>query len=328
MGSKRQRSSCSKRSCFHLCCVIKPRLIKRCRFQKDRCIPKSGRQGTHTYRQYIQSDKVSWTVVGAASAGWAQKVFPGKSEEEAIQLLWEEIFKATRVNEDNPVQAWIKHDQNLYEKVDHLNKRHYAALHYQAEGTDLTIKLPKKHVWAGAGSVNESGHEFMANMPTEEVFTLPQKNGVDGVVSSTKPLSYGGNIIENFTLTFENGRIIDIKAEKGEDILKELVETDEGSHYLGEVALVPYDSPISQSNILFYNTLFDENASSHLAIGSAYAFNIEGGKQMSREELVKEGLNESIAHVDFMIGSKDMNIDGITNDGKREPIFRKGNWAF
>ncbi|PRR98942.1 aminopeptidase [Bacillus atrophaeus] len=305
-----------------------PDLLKGIKSKRIAAFQKAAGKALHTYRQYIQSDKVSWTVIGAASAGWASKVFPGHSDEEAIQLLWEEIFNTTRVNEDNPVQAWKEHDQTLHEKVDHLNAKHYSALHYQAEGTDLTIELPKKHVWAGAGSINENGNEFMANMPTEEVFTLPQKDGVNGTVSSTKPLSYGGNIIDNFTLTFKNGRIVDIKAEKGEDILKELVETDEGSHYLGEVALVPYDSPISKSDILFYNTLFDENASNHLAIGSAYAFNIEGGKQMSREELVKEGLNESITHVDFMIGSKDMSIDGITADGKREPVFRNGNWAF
>ncbi|MCY9108556.1 aminopeptidase [Bacillus atrophaeus] len=305
-----------------------PDLLKGIESNRIAAFQKAAGKALHTYRQYIQSDKVSWTVIGAASAGWASKVFPGHSEEEAIQLLWEEIFNTTRVNEENPVQAWKEHDQTLHEKVDHLNAKHYSALHYQAEGTDLTIELPKKHVWAGAGSINENGNEFMANMPTEEVFTLPQKDGVNGTVSSTKPLSYGGNIIDNFTLTFKNGRIVDIKAEKGEDILKELVETDEGSHYLGEVALVPYDSPISKSDILFYNTLFDENASNHLAIGSAYAFNIEGGKQMSREELVKEGLNESITHVDFMIGSKDMSIDGITADGKREPVFRNGNWAF
>ncbi|WP_437132495.1 aminopeptidase [Bacillus atrophaeus] len=305
-----------------------PDLLKGIESKRIAAFQKAAGKALHTYRQYIQSDKVSWTVIGAASAGWASKVFPDHSEEEAIQLLWEEIFNTTRVNEENPVQAWKEHDQTLHEKVDHLNAKHYSALHYQAEGTDLTIELPKKHVWAGAGSINENGNEFMANMPTEEVFTLPQKDGVNGTVSSTKPLSYGGNIIDNFTLTFKNGRIIDIKAEKGEDILKELVETDEGSHYLGEVALVPYDSPISKSDILFYNTLFDENASNHLAIGSAYAFNIEGGKQMSREELVKEGLNESITHVDFMIGSKDMSIDGITADGKREPVFRNGNWAF
>ncbi|MBT2624506.1 aminopeptidase [Bacillus sp. ISL-32] len=305
-----------------------PDLLKGIESKRIAAFQKAAGKALHTYRHYIQSDKVSWTVIGAASAGWASKVFPGHSEEEAIQLLWEEIFNTTRVNEENPVQAWKEHDQTLHEKVDHLNAKHYSALHYQAEGTDLTIELPKKHVWAGAGSINENGNEFMANMPTEEVFTLPQKDGVNGTVSSTKPLSYGGNIIDNFTLTFKNGRIVDIKAEKGEDILKELVETDEGSHYLGEVALVPYDSPISKSDILFYNTLFDENASNHLAIGSAYAFNIEGGKQMSREELVKEGLNESITHVDFMIGSKDMSIDGITADGKREPVFRNGNWAF
>ncbi|MGY3837164.1 aminopeptidase [Bacillus atrophaeus] len=305
-----------------------PDLLKGIESKRIAAFQKAAGKALHTYRQYIQSDKVSWTVIGAASVGWASKVFPGHSEEEAIQLLWEEIFNTTRVNEENPVQAWKEHDQTLHEKVDHLNAKHYSALHYQAEGTDLTIELPKKHVWAGAGSINENGNEFMANMPTEEVFTLPQKDGVNGTVSSTKPLSYGGNIIDNFTLTFKNGRIVDIKAEKGEDILKELVETDEGSHYLGEVALVPYDSPISKSDILFYNTLFDENASNHLAIGSAYAFNIEGGKQMSREELVKEGLNESITHVDFMIGSKDMSIDGITADGKREPVFRNGNWAF
>ncbi|MCY8498645.1 aminopeptidase [Bacillus atrophaeus] len=305
-----------------------PDLLKGIESKRIAAFQKAAGKALHTYRQYIQSDKVSWTVIGAASAGWASKVFPGHSEEEAIQLLWEEIFNTTRVNEENPVQAWKEHDQTLHKKVDHLNAKHYSALHYQAEGTDLTIELPKKHVWAGAGSINENGNEFMANMPTEEVFTLPQKDGVNGTVSSTKPLSYGGNIIDNFTLTFKNGRIVDIKAEKGEDILKELVETDEGSHYLGEVALVPYDSPISKSDILFYNTLFDENASNHLAIGSAYAFNIEGGKQMSREELVKEGLNESITHVDFMIGSKDMSIDGITADGKREPVFRNGNWAF
>ena len=168
----------------------------------------------------------------------------------------------------------------------------------------------------------------MANMPTEEVFTAPLKTGVNGTVASTKPLSYGGNIIDRFSVTFENGKIVGVKAEEGEEILKHLVETDEGSHYLGEVALVPFNSPISQSNVLFFNTLFDENASNHLAIGSAYAFCIEGGKKMSSEELTQNGLNESITHVDFMIGSAEMDIDGVTVEGKTEPIFRAGNWAF
>ncbi|HWO96500.1 MAG TPA: aminopeptidase [Bacillus sp. (in: firmicutes)] len=280
-----------------------------------------------TFRQYIQADKVSWSVIAVPSKEWAKKVFPQAGEEEAVQLLWEAIFNATRINLADPVQAWKEHDENLHTKADYLNSKHYKKLHYKAPGTDLTVELPDKHIWIGAGSVSEKGQPFMANMPTEEVFTLPLKEGVNGTVTSTKPLSYGGNLIENFTLTFENGRIIDIKAEAGYETLKRLVETDEGSHYLGEIALVPHDSPISQSNIIFYNTLFDENASNHLAIGSAYAFSLEGGKQMSKEELEQHGANTSITHVDFMIGSAEMDIDGELADGTKEPIFRKGNWA-
>ncbi|MGN7478446.1 aminopeptidase [Solibacillus silvestris] len=280
------------------------------------------------YRQYVQSDKISWTVIAAPSKQWAKKVFPDLPEAEQVDALWDAIFKATRADLDNPVEAWAQHNDSLHEKVDYLNSKSYTKLHYTAPGTDLTIELPKGHLWCGAGSVNEKGDEFMANMPTEEVFTVPHKDGVNGYVSSTKPLSYGGNIIDNFKITFENGRITDVEAERGEEVLKNLIATDEGSHYLGEVALVPFQSPISQSNILFFNTLFDENASNHLAIGSAYAFCVEGGKTMSREELSKHGLNESITHVDFMIGSAEMNIDGITADGQAEPVFRNGNWAF
>ncbi|MBS4220258.1 aminopeptidase [Bacillus sp. FJAT-49711] len=280
------------------------------------------------YRQYIQSDKVSWTVIAAPSKDWAAKVFPDAAPEDQVAKLWDAIFTATRANLDQPVEVWKKHDETLHEKVDYLNNKRYKKLHYTAPGTDLTIELPEGHLWAGAGSINEKGHEFMANMPTEEVFTVPHKDGVNGYVSSTKPLSYAGNIIDEFTITFENGRIVDVKAKEGEEILKQLVETDEGSHYLGEVALVPFNSPISQSNILFYNTLFDENASNHLAIGSAYAFCIEGGKKMSQEELAEKGLNSSITHVDFMIGSAEMDIDGITAEGAAEPIFRNGDWAF
>lgn len=216
----------------------------------------------------------------------------------------EAIFQAVRADVANPTEAWIEHDNLLHTKVDYLNDKNYKKLHYTAPGTDLTIELPKGHLWCGAGSTNEKGFSFMANMPTEEVFSVPLKTGVNGYVASTKPLSYGGNIIDNFTITFENGRIVKIDAEQGQEVLENLVATDEGSHYLGEVALVPHDSPISNSNLLFYNTLFDENASNHLAIGSAYAFCIEGGKKMSPEELAENGLNESITHVDFMIGSE------------------------
>lgn len=280
------------------------------------------------YRQYIQSDKVSWTVIAAASESWARKVFPHDDANSAVFKLWDAIFTTTRVDAEDPVAAWKKHDQTLQEKVRYLNKKRYKKLHYKAPGTDLTIELPEKHIWNGAASINEKGIEFMANMPTEEVFTAPLKHGVNGIVSNTKPLSYGGHIIDGFTLTFKDGKIIDFRAKEGEEVLKRLIETDEGSRYLGEVALVPHRSPISESNILFYNTLFDENASNHLAIGSAYAFCLEGGKEMASEELAKHGLNESITHVDFMIGSAKMDIDGITEDGKAEPVFRNGDWAF
>ncbi|MBP3038526.1 aminopeptidase [Bacillaceae bacterium Marseille-Q3522] len=304
-----------------------PDLLKGVKPERIANFQKASGQALQEFRKAIQSDKVSWTVIAAPSEEWAAKVFPDSPKEEQVSLLWDAIFKATRVDTDDPIGAWKKHDQTLHEKVAYLNEKKYKKLHYLAPGTDLTIELPENHLWIGAGSVNEHGAEFMANMPTEEVFTVPHKTGVNGHVSSTKPLSYGGNIIDNFTITFKDGRIVDVKAEEGEEILKKIVETDEGSHYLGEVALVPHQSPISQSEILFYNTLFDENASNHLAIGCAYAFCIEGGKKMSSEELEKNGLNESITHVDFMIGSAEMNIEGVTKEGKTEPIFQNGNWA-
>jgi aminopeptidase len=305
-----------------------PDLLKGVNPERISNFQKTAGKALANYRKYILSDKVSWTVIAAPSEAWAEKVFPDEPKETRVQKLWDAIFKATRADLDDPVEAWKKHNETLHEKVQYLNSKRYKKLHYKAPGTDLTIDLPEKHLWVGAGSVNEKGIDFMANMPTEEVFTVPNRDGVNGYVSSTKPLSYGGNIINNFTLTFENGKIVEVKAEEGEEILKRLIETDEGSHYLGEVALVPHNSPISQSNILFYNTLFDENASNHLAIGSGYAFCLEGGKSMSSEELKANGVNESITHVDFMIGSAEMDIDGITADGKSEPIFRSGDWAF
>ncbi|RFB18094.1 aminopeptidase [Bacillus sp. HNG] len=289
---------------------------------------KTAGKALEKYRNYSQADKISWSVIAVPSESWAEKVFPDLSAEEQVEKLWDAIFQATRVDVDNPVQAWKEHNATLHAKVEYLNKKKYKKLHYKAPGTDLVVELPEDHVWIGGGGENEQNIEFVANMPTEEVFTVPKKDGVNGFVSSTKPLNYGGSLIDEFTLTFENGRIIDVKAVTGEDTLKRLIETDEGSHYLGEVALVPHSSPISQSKILFYNTLFDENASNHFAIGNAYAFCIEGGKTMSRDELVKKGANSSITHVDFMVGSGEMDIDGITADGKIEPVFRNGNWAF
>lgn len=305
-----------------------PDLLKGIDSKRVATFQKAAGTGLSKYRQYVQSDKISWTVIASPSPAWAAKVFPELSEEKQVEALWEAIFKATRSDLADPVAAWNNHNDTLHEKVHYLNNKKYAKLHYTAPGTDLTIDLPKGHLWCGAGSINEKGDSFMANMPTEEVFTVPHKDGVNGYVSSTKPLSYGGNIIDNFTITFENGRIVKVEAEQGEEVLKHLVETDEGSHRLGEVALVPHDSPISNSGLLFFNTLFDENASNHLAIGSAYAFCLEGGKTMDREQLLENGLNQSLTHVDFMIGSAEMNIDGITEDGQTEAVFRKGNWAF
>ncbi|EGO5096774.1 aminopeptidase [Enterococcus faecalis] len=279
-------------------------------------------------RKATQANKVSWTVVAAASEGWAAKVFPElATSEEQVDALWNEIFKTTRIYEENPVIAWDIHDKKLQEKAAELNEQQFTALHYTAPGTDLTIGLPKNHLWEGAGSYNARGEEFMANMPTEEVFTAPDSRRVDGYVSSTKPLSYAGTIISGMKFTFKDGKVVDFSAEQGEEALKNLLAIDEGAKHLGEVALVPDPSPISQSGLIFYNTLFDENASNHLAFGSAYAFNLQGGTEMSEEELAESGLNRSQTHVDFMVGSDKMNIDGIKEDGTIVPVFRNGDWA-
>lgn len=281
-----------------------------------------------TFTKYEMSDKISWSIVSVPNEAWAKKVFPELDGEKAVHALWDAIFNATRANLSEPVNAWKEHIDTLESKATYLNEQKFKALHYQADGTDLTIELPEKHIWISAESINEKGTPFVANIPTEEVFTAPLKTGVNGTVSATKPLSYSGNLIENFSLTFKDGKIVDYQAEKGYDTLKHLIETDEGSHFTGEVALVPHHSPISDTDLIFFETLFDENASNHIAIGKGYAFCLEGGKEMSEEELKDNGLNDSLTHVDFMIGSEKMDIDGILPDGTRKPIFRKGNWAF
>ncbi|HGQ0541945.1 TPA: aminopeptidase [Streptococcus pneumoniae] len=270
-----------------------------------------------------QSNKVSWTVAAAAGLEWAKKVFPNAaSDEEAVDFLWDQIFKTCRVYEADPVKAWEEHAAILKSKADMLNKEQFSALHYTAPGTDLTLGLPKNHVWESAGAVNAQGEGFLPNMPTEEVFTAPDFRRADGYVTSTKPLSYNGNIIEGIKVTFKDGQIVDITAEKGDQVMKDLVFKNAGAR-----ALVPDPSPISQSGITFFNTLFDENASNHLAIGAAYATSVVDGAEMSEEELEAAGLNRSDVHVDFMIGSNQMDIDGIREDGTRVPLFRNGNWA-
>ena len=275
----------------------------------------------------ISSMSISWTIIGAASPRWAQKVFPdAATPEEATELLWEAIFKTTRIDQPDPEAAWKAHDQKLREKAAWLNNEQFDQLHYMAPGTDLVVGLPKNHIWEGAGAFNPRGEEFMANMPTEEVFTAPDFRRIDGTVASTKPLSYGGNILEDMHFTFKDGQIVEAHAKQGDDVLQNLLKTL-GARSLGEVSLVPDPSPISQSGLIFFNTLFDENASDHMALGQAYPFSVKDGVAMTNEQRAAAGLNQSPTHVDFMMGSAAMNIDGIKPDGTIIPIFRNGDWA-
>lgn len=281
------------------------------------------------FRRFTQNGDVAWCVASIPTTEWAKKVFKDAvSDEDAVEKLWDKIFIATRVYEKDPVVAWKKHTQDLSVRTKYLTDKKITKLHYMAPGTDLHVELPKGHIWEGGGSNNKVGTYYVANMPTEEAFTMPAKYGVNGTLASTKPLSYGGNLIENFTLKFENGRIIDFEAREGYDTLKELIATDEGSHYLGEVAIVPDDSPVSNTNTIFYNTLFDENASCHFAIGSAYPDTIEGGTEMNKEELEKVGANTSLTHVDFMVGSIELDIKAETESGEEFYVLKKGNWGF
>jgi len=256
-----------------------------------------------------------------------QRYSPDLKPEEAEEKLWQAIFETTRATLPDPVAAWVEHIKNLRKRGDYLQAKKYSALHYHGPGTDLTLGLPHGHKWISAQAMAENGVIFTANMPTEEVFTLPDRHRADGTVAATFPLSYGGSLIEDFSVTFENGHIVKVHAKKNEALLQKLVDTDEGSTRLGEIALVPASSPISKRGHLFYNTLFDENASCHLAIGRAYRFTLIGGEELTDEEFISAGGNLSLNHVDFMIGSPQMDIDGIKDDGTREPIMRQGEWS-
>ncbi|MCF6514584.1 aminopeptidase [Lactobacillus sp. S2-2] len=278
-------------------------------------------------RLATQNNDLSWTIIGAADYAWAKQVFPDLDKEEALDALWKEIFKTARVDNDDPIAEWERHAKTLQDKAEWLNQEQFSALKYKSPRTDLTIGLPKNHVWAGAGSTSADGVFFMPNMPTEEVFTSADNTRIDGYVTSTKPLSYSGSILENMRFTFKDGKVIEATADKGQKVLNHLLATDEGAKSLGEVSLVPDPSPISQSGIIFYNTLYDENASDHLALGASYPFNIEGGTEMTDEELASNHMNISQTHVDFMMGSADMDIDGIKEDGSTVPVFRNGDWV-
>ncbi len=275
----------------------------------------------------VSRNAVNWCVVASAAPAWAAKIFPDLHSEEAMEKLWQAIFETTRATQPDPVAAWQDHIQKLRKRGDYMQAKKYSALHYMSDRTDFTLGLPRGHKWISAQALAENGVVFTANMPTEEIFTLPDRQRAEGTVHATFPLSYGGSLIEDFSVTFENGRVVRVNAKKNEAILQKLVDTDEGSTRLGEVALVPASSPIATRGHLFYNTLFDENASCHIAIGRAYRFTLTGGEELTEEEFKAAGGNTSINHVDFMIGSPQMDIDGIKEDGTREPVMRQGEWA-
>ena len=278
---------------------------------------------------YTMNNIGQWSVIGVPSVEWAKVVFPDLSEEEAFEKLGDALFAVTRVTEDNdPVADWDLHDKELIAHAERLNSYKFKKLHFTGEnGTDLEVELMDGHIWIGGGCMTPGGVYFDPNMPTEECFTMPKKTGVNGIVYASKPLDYEGKVIDGFWLRFENGKVVDFGAKERQDSLAQLLSFDEGSSYLGEVALVPYDSPISQSGILFFNTLYDENAACHLAFGRPYPENLEGGVEMSKEDLAARGANDSMQHLDFMIGTRGMNIDGVQADGTVVPVFRNGNWA-
>lgn len=306
-----------------------PELLKDADPKKIAAHNKSSAIALKEWRKYTMNDINSWCVVSIPTKDWAKRVFPDVSEDKAVELLWDKIFSATRMDLDDPVAAWQEHLATLKQKMEFLNEKNFKELHYtSSNGTDLTVKLPEGHIWVAGGGNNSKGTYFVANMPTEEVFTLPLKTGVDGVVYSTKPLNYGGKLIEGIKLTFREGKVVEFEAKVGQEVLSDLLDIDEGAKYLGEVALVPFDSPISNTNTVFLNTLFDENASCHFALGKAYPTNIKGGENMIEAELEAHGVNNSLTHVDFMVGTSDLSIVGKTQDGEEVQIFENGNWAF
>ena len=271
---------------------------------------------------------LNWAVITAPVEGWVEKVLPEVPTKERIAQLWDMIFKMCRIDQPDPVAAWKEHIKDLVVKRDYLNHKQYDSMKLTAVGTDLTIGLPKGHIWGAARMTAQNGIDYTANIPTEEIFTLPHSAKTEGIVSSTKPLSYGGSLMDKFQLTFSEGQVVDVKCEVGEESLHRLLDMDEGARRLGEIAFVPHSSPISQLDRLFYNTLIDENAASHIALGRGYKFNLEGGEGMPNEKFTSAGGNNSLVHVDFMIGSGEMDVDGLTADGASEPVMRSGEWAF
>lgn len=316
-------------ACFISISASDPDGLKGVPVEKIGASQKARTSALKEYFDNSMSNKCRWCVLSVPTLSWAKKVFPKVSDDEAMESLWDVIFKTVRVDTENPVNAWKKHNAYLEEKIKFMNNNNFKSVHLKsANGTDLNIELPEGHIWAGGSEGDVNGIPFNANIPTEEVFTLPKKTGVNGIVYSSKPLSYGGNLIDNFSITFKDGKAIYFTAETGYDVLKQMLESDEGAKYLGEVAFVPYNSPISNSKLIFFNTLFDENAACHLAFGRAYESCVKDADKYSEEELEKIGVNNSVIHVDFMIGTSDLEITGINKNGEAIQIFSNGNWAF
>jgi aminopeptidase len=277
--------------------------------------------------ELITRHEINWTIVAAATPAWAAAMFPDDPPQTAMAKLWDAIFRTTRVDNDDPVANWKAHDAGLQSRAHFMNEKRYSALHYRGPGTDFRLGLSDDHLWMGGGTHAGNGLYCIPNMPTEEIFTTPHKDRADGTVRASKPLSYQGTMIDGIEVRFEGGRIVQANATRGLEVLERLISTDDGARRLGEVALVPHSSPIAASGMLFYNTLFDENAASHIALGQAYTSCLKDGDKLSPEELAAKGANDSLIHVDWMIGSGELDIDGITMTGAAEPLMRKGEWA-
>ena len=293
-------------------------------------VGRANRAASKAYRpalEYITRHDINWTIVAAATPAWAATVFPSLPVDEAVAKLWDAIFAASRADLPDSVAAWKQHDANLHQRAKLLNEKRYSALHFKGPGTDLRVGMADDHLWLGGGTTAGNGQYCIPNMPTEEVFSTPHKDRVDGYVTSTKPLSYQGTMIEGIQVRFEGGRVVEAKATRGEEVLNRMIETDDGARRLGEVALVPHSSPIAHSGLLFNSTLFDENAACHIALGQAYSTCLKNGDKLSPEELARLGANESLIHVDWMIGSGKIDVDGITASGVDEPLMRQGEWV-
>ena len=293
-------------------------------------VSRANRAASKAYRpamELITRHDINWTIVSCATPAWAKAVFPDLPEAEAMQRLWDAIFAASRADQPDPMAAWKAHDAKLHAWADRMNQSRYAALHFKGPGTDLKVGLADDHLWLGGGTTAGNGRYCIPNMPTEEVFTTPHKGRVEGHVTSTKPLSHQGTMIEGINVRFEAGKIVEAHASRGEQVLQRMIDTDEGARRLGEVSLVPHSSPIAASGLLFNNTLYDENAACHIALGQAYSNCVKDGDKLKSEELAARGANDSLIHVDWMIGSGQIDVDGLSANGKAEPVMRQGEWV-